>query len=59
MRSQSVISLPTIGRFVSSFIVCVTGLVAVVPHETALMWKTSVLISELGHWLGLMGVVLL
>ena len=35
------------------------GLTAVLPQPTALMWQASVLLSERGHWLGLLALLLL
>ena len=47
------------GRLLVALIVFGVGLLAVVPHETTLMWQASVLVTEWGHWLGLASLLLL
>ena len=47
------------GRLLVSLVVCGLGLVAVIPPQNAAMWRASVIITEWGHWLGLLGLLLL
>lgn len=49
----------SIARVISGIVVAVAGLIAVGPQPTSLIWKTSVLLSEWGHWLALPAVLLL
>ena len=49
----------SIARVISGIVIAVAGLIAVGPQPTSLIWKTSVLLSEWGHWLALPAVLLL
>lgn len=47
------------GRLVCGAAVAAAGLVAVLPQPTALIWQASVLLSEWGHWLAALALLLL
>ena len=47
------------GRIVCGACVAAAGLVAVAPHPTNFIWQASVLLSEWGHWLGMLALLLL
>ncbi len=49
----------SVGRLISALVVTGAGLVAVLPQPTALIWQASVLLSEWGHWLALLSLLLL
>ena len=51
--------IAAVTRLVSGLLVCAAGLVAVVPHQNSTMWQASVLLTEWGHWLGLLSLLLL
>ena len=51
--------LAGIGRLVAGLVVCGLGLVAVIPHQNASMWRLGIILTEWGHWLGLLGLLLL
>ena len=48
-----------VGRLICGVTVSMAGLLVVVPHENSVMWQLSLLLSEWGHWLGLLSVLLL
>ena len=45
-----------LSRCILSLIICGAGLVAVAPHHNAAMWRASIIITEWGHWLGLLSL---
>ena len=47
------------GRIVCGACVAAAGLVAVAPHPTNFIWQASVLLSEWGHWLAVLALLLL
>ena len=59
MSARTTVGIAAFGRLLCGAAVCVAGLVAVVPHETSLMWKSSIILTEWGHWLGLLSTLLL
>lgn len=59
MSQRRKVGIGAIGRLIAGGVVCAAGLIAVMPHETALMWQMSVVLSEWGHWLGLLSLLLL
>ena len=59
MPPKNGVGLAAIGRLAAGTIVCGAGLFTVVPPETTLMWEASVILTEWGHWLGLLSVLLL
>ena len=59
MSERNHASVAAFGRLLCGTVVCAAGLIAVVPHETSLMWQSSVVLTEWGHWLGLLSVLLL
>ena len=59
MSERTTVGIAAFGRLLCGAAVCVAGLVAVVPHETSLMWKSSIILTEWGHWLGLLSTLLL
>ena len=46
-------------RFIVGLIVCGAGLIAVAPHQNATMWRASIIITEWGHWFGLLSLLFL
>ena len=48
-----------LGRMISAVTVAAGGLVAVLEQPTALIWQASVILSEWGHWLALLALLLL
>ncbi len=59
MSPSRSVNLLAVGRLALALVVLAAGLVAVVPHRDALMWRASVIASEGGHWLAVASVVLL
>ena len=59
MSQRRNIGIGAVSRLIVAGVVCVAGLIAVIPHETSLMWQMSVILSEWGHWLGLLSLLLL
>ena len=59
MSRKNSAGLTALGRLVAGVIVCAAGLLTVVPPRTTLMWQTSIILAEWGHWLGLLSVFLL
>ena len=47
------------GRIVCGACIAAAGLVAVLPQPTNLIWQTSILLSEWGHWLAALALLLL
>lgn len=47
------------GRIICGGCIAAAGLVAVAPQPTNLLWQASVLLSEWGHWLGVLALLLL
>ena len=47
------------GRIICGACMAAAGLIAVAPQPTSLLWQASVLLSEWGHWLGLLALLLL
>ena len=48
-----------VARLVCGLAVAAAGLVAVLPQPTALIWQASILLSEWGHWLAALALLLL
>ena len=48
-----------LGRMISAVAVAAGGLIAVLEQPTALIWQASVILSEWGHWLALLALLLL
>ena len=59
MSKRNRVGVAAFGRLLCGVVVCAAGLIAVVPHETALMWQASIILTEWGHWLGLLSMLLL
>ena len=59
MSQRRNIGIGAVSRLIVAGVVCVAGLIAVIPLETSLMWQMSVILSEWGHWLGLLSLLLL
>ena len=59
MARHNVGGAGSVGRLISALVVTGAGLVAVLPQPTALVWQASVLLSEWGHWLALLSLLLL
>ena len=59
MSKRNRVGVAAFGRLPCGVVVCAAGLIAVVPHETALMWQASIILTEWGHWLGLLSMLLL
>ncbi len=59
MSESNSVGVAVFGRLLCGAAVCAAGLIAVVPHETSLMWQSSVILTEWGHWLGLLSMLLL
>ena len=59
MSQRNSVGVAAFGRLICGAAVCAAGLIAVVPHETSLMWRLSVILTEWGHWLGLLSLLLL
>ena len=52
-------SAGSFARLICGVAVTTAGLVAVLSQPTALIWQASVMLSEWGHWLGLLALLLL
>ena len=48
-----------VGRLICGLAVAAAGLVAVLPQPTAAVWQASVILSEWGHWLAALALLLL
>ena len=59
MSERNSVGVAAFGRLLCGATVCAAGLIAVVPHETSLMWQWSIILTEWGHWLGLLSMLLL
>lgn len=59
MSQRNNVGVAAFGRLLCGAVVCAAGLIAVVPPETSLMWRSSVVLAEWGHWLGLLSTLLL
>ena len=59
MAQFNKIGFRAVGRLICGVTVSMAGLLVVVPHENSVMWQLSLLLSEWGHWLGLLSVLLL
>ena len=59
MSERNSVGVAAVGRLLCGATVCAAGLIAVVPHETSLMWQSSIILTEWGHWLGLLSMLLL
>lgn len=59
MSERNSVGIAAFGRLLCGVVVCAAGLIAVVPHETSLMWQSSIVLTEWGHWLGLLSMLLL
>jgi acetyl esterase/lipase len=59
MPRKNGVGLAALGRLVAGTIVCGAGLLATMSPETTLMWRASIILTEWGHWLGLLSVLLL
>jgi hypothetical protein len=59
MSERNSVGVAAVGRLLCGTTVCAAGLIAVVPHETSFMWQSSVVLTEWGHWLGLLSMLLL
>ena len=59
MSERNRVGIAAFGRLLCGGVVCAAGLIAVVPHETSLMWQVGVILTEWGHWLGLLSTLLL
>ena len=59
MSRKNSVGLTALVRVVAGVFVCGAGLLTVVPPETTLMWRASIILAEWGHWLGLLSVFLL
>ena len=59
MAGNHTVTAGSFGRLVCATAVAGAGLVAVLPQPTAVLWQASVILSEWGHWLALLALLLL
>ena len=59
MAPSNRVDVGAIGRMFSAAAVAAAGLIAVLEQPTALIWQASVILSEWGHWLALLALLLL
>ena len=59
MPGSQRINAGSFGRLVCAIAVVGAGLIAVLPQPTAIVWQASVILSEWGHWLALLALLLL
>ena len=59
MAQNNTFNIGTLGRLVSGISVCIAGIIATSPQPTRLLWQASVVLSEWGHWLALLSLLLI
>lgn len=59
MPRKNSVGLAALSRLVAGMIVCGAGLLTTMSPETTLMWQASIILTEWGHWLGLLSILLL
>ena len=59
LKHTSRVGVGALGRMITATAVAAGGLIAVLEQPTSLIWQASVLLSEWGHWLALLALLLL
>ena len=59
MAQTNTFNIGTLGRLAAGISVFIAGIIATSPQPTRMLWQASVVLSEWGHWLALLSLLLI